>query len=76
MVSLDDDVKKRFDRLQEDGTTQSEFVAILLDHYELTDDDGAPEVRAILDRLEEFERIVPAKVELGAYRAIDDRLDQ
>lgn len=77
MVNLSDDTKERFDRLQPpECDTQDEFVSLLLDHYELTDDDGKPDVRKVLDRIDELEKTVPAKVELGAYRAIDDRLDQ
>lgn len=68
MVNLDTDTKERFDSLQPDGTTQSEFVAVLLDHYEHTDAEGKPDVAAVLDRLDELEKNVPAKVEIGAYR--------
>lgn len=81
MVTLDDDVKERFDRLQPDDVgTQSDFVALLLDCYELTDEDGMADLRAVLDRLDELEKAVPAKTELGAYRgaqeAIDERLQE
>jgi hypothetical protein len=74
MVSLDDNTKERFDRLQEDGTTQSEFVAILLDHYEYSDDDGAAQVSAIIDRLDELEKSVPVQCELGAYRGTTEAI--
>jgi hypothetical protein len=80
MVNLSDDTKERFDRLQKDDMTQSEFVSLLLDHYELTDKDGQPDVGKVLDRLDEFEAIVGSKSELGSYRgaqeAIDERLQK
>lgn len=77
MVSLDDDTKERFDRLRPDECdTQSEFVDLLLDHYELTDEDGVPELRILLDRMDELEKTVPTKTELGAYRGVRDYLEQ
>lgn len=72
--------KDRFDRLQPDDMTQGEFVGLLLDHYELTDNDGKPDVRRVLDMIEEIRKEVPAKTEVGAYRgaqeAIDERLQE
>jgi len=77
MVSLDDDTKARFDRLQSDDCdTQSEFVDVLLDTYEFTDEDGAADLRAVLDRLDELEKAVPAKTELGAYRGAVEALEK
>jgi cell fate (sporulation/competence/biofilm development) regulator YlbF (YheA/YmcA/DUF963 family) len=80
MVNLSDDTKARFDRLQPDDMTQGEFVALLLDHYELTDDDGQPDVAKVLDRMDELEKTVGSKTELAAYRgaqqAIDERLTE
>lgn len=75
MVALDDDTKERFDRLQEDGTTQSEFIDVLLDQYEYTDTQGMADLRIILERLEKLEDRTGAKAELGAYRGVSDALD-
>jgi hypothetical protein len=68
MVNLDTDTKKRFDDLQPDDCTQAEFVALLLDHYQLTDENGDPVVREIIDRMDELEKGVLSKVEIAAYR--------
>lgn len=76
MVSLDDDVKERFDRLQpENCATQSDFVALLLDHYELTDEDGMADLLVILDRLDELEKELGTTAELAAYRGVTDALE-
>lgn len=77
MVTLDNDTKERFDDLQpEECDTQSEFVDLLLDCYELTDEDGMADLRAVLDRVDELEERVGAKAELGAYRGVSDALEK
>lgn len=81
MVNLSDNTKERFDRLQpESCDTQDDFVSLLLDHYELTDDDGQPEISKVLERMDELEKVVGAKTELaarrGAQQAIDERLQE
>jgi hypothetical protein len=76
MVNLSDDTKERFDRLQPDECdTQDDFVSLLLDHYELTDDNGVADLRVILDRLDKQEERVGAKAELGAYRGVTDAIE-
>jgi hypothetical protein len=68
--------KDRYDRLQPDDMTQAEFVGLLLDCYELTDEDGMADLRAVLDRVDELEERVGAKAELGAYRGCRDALEE
>lgn len=72
--------KERYDRLQPEDMTQEEFMGLLLDCYELTDEDGMAELRAVLDRLDGLEKVVGAKTELaarrGAQQAIDERLQE
>lgn len=69
------DQKERFDRLQPDDSTQEEFMEVLLDNYELTDENGAADVRAVLERLESLESDVIAMTEVAAYRGSKEALN-
>lgn len=76
MVNLSDDTKERFDRLNPpECDTQDDFVSLLLDHYEMTDEDGEPELRLLMDRMDELEKSVPSKTEVAAYRGVKEALN-
>ena len=71
MVSLKHDTKERFDSLKPEDDTQDEFVRKLLNAYEQNGKGIDPEVWA--DHVaESIAQDVSTKVELGAYRAVED----
>ena len=71
MVNLKPETKDRFDRLQPDELTQSEFVAELLDHYEAGEDP------VIIDH-EDIEQHIESAMsvaEVAAYRGTVEALE-
>lgn len=72
MVNLKPDTKSRFDRLQPDELTQSEFVAELLDHYEAGDDPVIIDHEDIEQHIESAMSVAEAAAYRGTKEAIEN----
>jgi len=72
-INVSSNTKDLFDELQPDDMTQDAFVQELLETYQKDVDGIVIDPEAIA---EQIAHDVNSKVELAAYRGIDDRLDQ
>jgi hypothetical protein len=71
-ISVDQQTKTEFDELKPEGLTHDEFTQELLAAYR-RDNGEIIDVDAIVERIE---KRIATKIELAAYRGIDDRLDK
>ena len=71
MVNLKPETKDRFDSLQPDELTQTEFVAELLDHYEAGDDPVIIDHEDIKQHIESAMSVA----EVAAYRGTVEALE-